>query len=70
MSDLAYALVALLMALALLWQLLSGASSVIWWWRPRITREHDPALYWLVLALQLSILVAFVLTAKSWHARQ
>ena len=68
MSNAAYAFVAILLAGLLFWQFVSGVAMGTWW-KPRIARQHEPKLYWFVLAVQSAILVVFLFTGKSWHIR-
>lgn len=68
MSGPAFDLVALFLAGVLAWQLASGVAMGAWWY-PRIVRRDRPLAYWLVVALQAAILVAFILTGKSWRLR-
>lgn len=35
----------------------------------KITRQDGPRAYWLVVAVQGAILVAFLLSGKTWHLR-
>ena len=68
MSPAVYLLLALFLAGVLAWQLASGVAMGAWWY-PRIVRRDRPLAYWLVVALQAAILVAFILTGKSWRLR-
>jgi hypothetical protein len=64
MSNLTYHLVVLLLATVLGW-----GKALDTWWFPRITREDNPKLFWLVVAAQGAILIAFLTTGKSWDIR-
>ncbi len=68
MSTTTYCLIALLLSGLLLWQLVSGVALGGWWHR-QILREDSPKTYWFVLAIQCAILIAFLVTGKSWHIR-
>jgi hypothetical protein len=68
MSTTEYYLLALFLAGVMLWQLISGKALGAWW-HPVITRQGNPRTYWLVLAAQCAILIAFLLTGKAWHIR-
>ncbi len=68
MINLSYALMALFLAAVLAWQLISGRALGTWWY-PNITRQDNPRAYWFVVAVQGVILVAFLLTGKTWHLR-
>jgi hypothetical protein len=70
MSNTTYVLVAAFMAAVLVWQVVSGVSSVVWWWRPRVARRENPGIFWTAIALQLAVLVAFLLTGRSWQLRK
>jgi hypothetical protein len=39
------------------------------WWFPRITRGDNPGVYWFVVAIQGAMLIAFLMTGKSWNVR-
>ena len=68
MSNLSYRLMALFLAAVLPWQLSSGRALGTWWF-PRITRRDNPRAYWFAVAVQGAILVAFLMTGKTWHMR-
>ena len=68
MSNLGYALMALLLAAVLAWQLMSGRALGTWWY-PDITRQDAPRAYWFVIAVQGVMLIVFLLTGKTWHLR-
>ena len=68
MSSSVFVLIALFLAGVLAWQLASGVAMGAWWY-PRVVRRDHPVAYWLVVAAQAAILMAFVLTGKSWHLR-
>ncbi len=68
MSKLSYGLMALFLAAVLAWQLASGRALGTWWY-PNITRQDSPWAYWFVVAVQGAILVAFLVTGKTWHLR-
>jgi hypothetical protein len=59
---------ALFLAAVLAWQLGSGRA-LSTWWRPHITRRDNPRAYWFAVAVQGGILVAFLMTGKTWHMR-
>lgn len=62
-------MLALLLAAALLWQLVSARAIGVWW-QPAITREVRPKLYWAVLASQCAILVyILVIGTSTWTYR-
>jgi len=68
MSNLSYSLVALFLAAVLVWQLVSGTALGSWWFS-RATRRGNPGAYWVVLAIQGAILIAFLMTGKTWNVR-
>jgi hypothetical protein len=68
MSGITYYLVALLLVGVLVWQFISGRALGTWWY-PKITRQDNPKTYWFVVAAQGAILLAFLLTGKTWHVR-
>jgi hypothetical protein len=68
MSSTSYYLFALFLAAVLLGQFISGKALGTWWF-PRITRQDNPAAYWSVLAAQSAILIAFLVTGRTWHIR-
>jgi hypothetical protein len=68
MSGITYYLFALFMAGVLVWQFISGRALGTWWY-PKITRQDNPGAYWFVVAAQGAILLAFLLTGKTWHVR-
>jgi hypothetical protein len=68
MSNLSYALVALFMAAVLAWQLVSG-TALGSWWIPRAARRDNPGTHWVLVAIQGAILIAFLMTGKTWHLR-
>jgi hypothetical protein len=67
-SHPAYWLVVLVMCAAILWQLRTGEALGAWWYR-RIFREEMPGTYWLILAAEAMMLIAFMVTGRSWHIR-
>jgi lipid-A-disaccharide synthase-like uncharacterized protein len=67
-SNLSHALMALLLAAVLAWQLFAGRALGTWWY-PNMTRQNHPRAYWFVVAVQGVILVIFLLTGKAWHVR-
>jgi hypothetical protein len=67
-SDLGYGFTAIFLAAVLAWQLIVGRALGTWWF-PNITRQNNPGAYWLVVAVQGAILVAFLMTGKTWHMR-
>ena len=68
MSSTTYYLVALSMGGVLVWQIVSGEALGAWW-QGRIFRVDSPKTYWFVLGVQFAILIAFVVTGRSWHIR-
>jgi hypothetical protein len=68
MSNFSYLLVALFLAAVLVWQLVSG-TALGSWWSPRATRRDNPRAYWVVVAIQGAILLAFLMTGKTWNVR-
>ena len=68
MSWTTYYLLALFLCGVLLWQILSGTAIGAWWY-PRITRHDNPKTYWVMLAVQCAILLAYLFTGRSWHVR-
>lgn len=68
MSNLSYYLMVLFLATVMVWQLVSGKALGTWWF-PRITRRDNPAAYWFVVADQGAILIAFIMTGKTWNFR-
>jgi hypothetical protein len=68
MSNFSYSLVALFLAAVLVWQLVSGTALGSWWF-PRATRRENPRAYWVVVAIQGAILLAFLMTGKTWNVR-
>ena len=68
MSNFSYYSMVLLLTSVLVWQLISGKALGTWWF-PRITREDNPGAYWLVVAVQGAILIAFLTTGKIWNIR-
>jgi len=66
MSLTVYLFVALVLAGAVGWQLASGVAVGAWWY-PRVARRERPTAYWLLVAAQGAIFVAFVLTGRTWH---
>ena len=69
MSDATYCVVALLLAAIPAAALVSGKAPGVWWWRTSVSRLHQPAAYWLIVAVQCGILVLFLFTGRSWHLR-
>ncbi len=69
MSGITYYLVALFMAGVLVWQFISGRAPGAWWNAKIITRQDNPGAYWFAVAAQGAILLAFLLTGKTWHVR-
>jgi hypothetical protein len=63
-----YGLMALLLAAVLAWQLVSG-KPLSAWWSGLITRQDRPRAYWFSVAAQGAILIAFLLTGKTWQVR-
>src|SRR5205807_157216 len=41
----------------------------IHFWDEEITRQDNPGAYWFAVAAQGAILLAFLLTGKTWHVR-
>jgi hypothetical protein len=68
LSVTVHVLLATFLAGVLAWQLASGVAMGAWWC-PRVVRRDRPVAYWLVVALQGGILIAFVLTGRTWHTR-
>ena len=68
MSSRNFGLIALLLAAVLAWQLISG-QALGTSRSGRINRQERPLAYGFVVALQGGILVAFVVTGRSWHLR-
>ena len=68
MSNFSYSLVALFLAAVLVWQLVSGTALGSRWF-PRATRRENPRAYWVVVAIQGAILLAFLMTGKTWNVR-
>jgi len=68
MSNLTYYLMVLFLTAVLVWQLVSGKALGAWWF-PRITRQDNPGAYWFVVAAQGAILIAFLMTGKTWNIR-
>lgn len=68
MSTATYYLLAFFLAGVWLWQFVCG-QALGTWWHPPITRWDKPKAYWFVMAVQCAILIAFLLTGKSWHVR-
>ena len=68
MSNFSYSLVALFLAAVLVWQLVSGTALGSSWFR-RATRRYNPGAYWVVAAIQGAILLAFLMTGKTWNVR-
>lgn len=68
MSHLGYGLMALFLAAVLAWQLISG-KALGTWWSGQIMRQDRPLAYWIAVALQGVILIAFLVTGRSWHLR-
>ena len=67
MTGINYYLFALFLAGVLVWELISGrAMGRV---TGRISREDNPGVYWFVMAVQVAILLLFLLTGKSWHVR-
>lgn len=70
MNGFTYYLLAIFLVSVLIWQIVTGITSVAWLWHSRITREDKPIFFWGILAVQLAILIAFLVTGKSWQIRQ
>lgn len=68
MTNATYYGMAWFLAAVLVWQFISGQALGAWW-RPRLGRRENPRGYWLVLAVQVAIFIAFVTTGKTWHVR-
>jgi hypothetical protein len=68
MSKTKFWVSAALIAGVMLWQILAG-SAFGTWRRPAIIRENNPLRYWRLIAIQGAILVAWLMTGKSWQAR-
>ena len=68
MSAATYYFILLLMSGVLLWQLKSGEALGAWW-QGRIFRVDSPKTYWFVLGVQCAILIAFVVSGRSWNIR-
>jgi hypothetical protein len=69
MADFSYYAIAILLAGIPAWALFSGRALGVWWRRTSFTRVHEPAAYWVVVALQFGILILVLLTGRSWHLR-
>jgi len=67
-SRLSYGLMALFLAAVLAWQLISG-KALDTWWSGQTLRQDRPLAYWIAVALQGVILIAFLVTGRSWHLR-
>lgn len=67
-SNFSHSVMALFLGSVLVWQLVSGNGLGVWWY-PRITRRDNPGAYWFVVIIQGGILIAFLMTGKSWHTR-
>jgi hypothetical protein len=68
MSNLTYYLLTLLMVAVLVWQVLTGKALGTWWSGP-ISRQDNPGAYWFAVAAQGALLIAFLMTGKSWPVR-
>ena len=68
MSTSAYILINLAWAGLMLWQLHTGVAAGNWR-EPRVVREERPFAYWSIVALQLLILIVFLVKGRSmpWH---
>jgi hypothetical protein len=51
----------------LVWQLASWQA--LGAWSARLSRRDTPWGYWFAVAAQTAILIAFLLTGKTWHMR-
>ena len=68
MSNSTYYLIVLFMAGVLALQLFSGTAMGAWWSR-NPTRQDNPGAYWFVVAVQGAVLIAFLVTGRTWHVR-
>jgi hypothetical protein len=50
------------------WQLVCGSARGSWWF-PGAKRRDNPRVYLVVVAIQCAILIAFLMTAKTWNVR-
>jgi hypothetical protein len=64
MSDLKFYLLGLSMLACIGWQGWHGVTGFSWLWKPRVTREDEPGLFWVLLALQAAVLSLFLATAR------
>jgi hypothetical protein len=67
MARIEYYLFTLLLAGILAWEFISGKT--MGRTTGRVSREDNPGKYWFVMAVQLVILLLFLLTGRSWHVR-
>ena len=64
-----YVLAALLVA-GLGWQVAIGRTGLAWWYPKEVTRRETPAVFWLVIAAQVIVLIVLLATGRSWNVRQ
>ena len=61
-------LIAALLTVLFGWELYSG-KAIGTWWRANVTREENPWMYWSSMVGLLVMIIAFILTGRSGHAR-
>jgi cell division protein FtsW (lipid II flippase) len=67
MTGIGYYLFALFLIGLLVWEFISGSATGRV--TGRISREDNRGLYWFVMAVQVAILVLFLVTGRRWHVR-
>ena len=66
MTGIAFYVIALFLTGLIVYELISGnANARI----ARVSREDNPGVYWVIVALQLAFILLFLLTGRSWHGR-